>query len=351
MSSRKPSDGGDSSTPSAMDMPGGLTLLSRPVLLNVLRNLDFRDVCHCACSCKYLNGVTRDAGLWKYLAFQHDAKWAAEFDQAHGYSTRTDWRWELRFHHVQRVKLRRAGGLVKANKGKATSRLTYNISTSARAACNKCWRPVGYCLCDRLRAQPFQNTHVHILVLQHPKCQVSIGTLRILRAAFTHVEIIVGKHFDIEETEQRRAVERFMTQFDTTYLLYPSDTAVAVNNIATLCPRADVADAGGCDGSCSAAPTQIGLIAIDGSWRQAKSIYRSNPWLATKVSQHVKVTGHPPSLFASIKKEPNASCLSTVEAVASAVVSLQHASALAYQPWVYPALELLCRQQLQHYTS
>lgn len=52
----------------------------------------------------------QDSDLWRRLAFKYACEWATDFDTAHGCSTKTDWRWELRFYHLQRVKLFRAGG-------------------------------------------------------------------------------------------------------------------------------------------------------------------------------------------------------------------------------------------------
>ena len=64
---------------------------------------------------------------------------------------------------------------------------------SGRPSCPRCWRPVEVCLCRAVPAGKFPNCHARLVVLQHPKCQVSTGTARILKLAFKHCDVLVGE--------------------------------------------------------------------------------------------------------------------------------------------------------------
>lgn len=65
----------------------------------------------------------------------------------------------------------------------------------AREECGRCWRPVRSCICSALTAQLYCNCRVRIMILQHPRCQVSIGTIRILKTTFKYCQIVIGKDF------------------------------------------------------------------------------------------------------------------------------------------------------------
>lgn len=61
------------------------------------------------------------------------------------------------------------------------------------------------------------------------------------------------------------------------------------------------------------------LVAVDGSWRQAKAMVRRNLISFSKLCTPVTVSGHPPAVFGRLKREPAPELLSTAEAVGAAV--------------------------------
>jgi hypothetical protein len=60
-----------------------------------------------------------------------------------------------------------------------------------------------------------------------------------------------------------------------------------------------------------------GLIVLDGTWSQAKTLWWRNSWLLKL--RRVVLQPSTPSLYGKVRKEPRRECLSTVEAVAEAI--------------------------------
>jgi hypothetical protein len=61
-------------------------------------------------------------------------------------------------------------------------------------------------------------------------------------------------------------------------------------------------------------PTIGGLILLDGTWSQAKTLWWRNAWL--NKTQRIFIVPKSKSLYGSIRKEPRPECVSTVEALA-----------------------------------
>jgi hypothetical protein len=57
-----------------------------------------------------------------------------------------------------------------------------------------------------------------------------------------------------------------------------------------------------------------GLILLDGTWAQAKTLWWRNPWLLK--TQRIYIVPKSRSLYGNIRREPRRECVSTVEAAA-----------------------------------
>jgi DTW domain-containing protein YfiP len=143
------------------------------------------------------------------------------------------------------------------------------------------------CLCDvvpRLAAR----TRVH--VLQHPReRRHPLGTVRLLRLALPELR----EH--VLELDRSRA-----TPVDLPAgagLLYPSEDARPLEPGALQ-----------------------DLVVLDGTWSQAKMLYRDNAWL--RALPHYALSPTEGSRY-RIRPEPRAECLSTMEAVVSALRLLE----------------------------
>ena len=65
-----------------------------------------------------------------------------------------------------------------------------------------------------------------------------------------------------------------------------------------------------------------GLVLLDGTWSQAKTLWWRNPWL-TKLTR-VILTPSNPSLYGRLRREPKKQCLSTLESLAMVLESLNN---------------------------
>ena len=158
----------------------------------------------------------------------------------------------------------------------------------ARAYCYRCFKPEALCVCDGVVVR----NRTRVVILQHPReRQHPLGTERFARLGLHDcaVQIAWGIAMNPEDVPPGAA------------LLYPSEHAREVTSLAAdERPRT--------------------LIAIDGTWSQARSLYRKNPWLETL--PHVKLTQAPPSNY-RIRREPRAHYVSTIEALVHALRALE----------------------------
>jgi DTW domain-containing protein YfiP len=69
--------------------------------------------------------------------------------------------------------------------------------------------------------------------------------------------------------------------------------------------------------------TLRGIVVLDGTWSQAKTLWWRNPWLLK--CARVSLNGLEPSIYGKLRKQPKRHCLSTLEAVADALVGLGEA--------------------------
>jgi len=135
-------------------------------------------------------------------------------------------------------------------------------------------------------------------VLQHPReAQSALGTVRILRRALPDVTVRVGVDFS-RDPEISRMIR---VPAQRGLLLYPGDGANPLEP--------------------EAVEGRLTLVAIDGTWAQARSIVAANPWLATLSQLRLSPRGR--SVYA-VRRQPYPWGLCTLEAVAEALALLDH---------------------------
>jgi DTW domain-containing protein YfiP len=177
-------------------------------------------------------------------------------------------------------------------------------------ACEICRRPRAVCVCDRIVSFA---TERRVLILQHPQEQDALlGSAQILLASLPSAKLVVGlswrnlAHALGEQDVDPRAWA----------VLFPDREA----------PR-DAADAGGSGGAgghvitrrgALADPHAIrGILALDGTWSKAKTLWWRNPWL-TKL-QRMTLEPSEPSIYGRLRAEPRREYVSTLESVAGAL--------------------------------
>lgn len=158
-----------------------------------------------------------------------------------------------------------------------------------RQRCYSCYRPVAACFCDSI---PKVANQTDVLILQHQRERSHpFNTARIVNKALERCELL----FDRNESFARRK----LPIIDGAVLLYPGKESKLINEL-----------------SADHKPTQ--LVIIDGTWDQAKTLFRDIPQLQT-LPQY-KLAPPSPGQY-RIRLEPSSTSLSTLEAT---VQSLQH---------------------------
>jgi DTW domain-containing protein YfiP len=162
----------------------------------------------------------------------------------------------------------------------------------ARALCERCRRPLLVCLCA---AFVEVETRTRVVVLQHPReADNPIGTAWIAERCLS-ARRIVG--VDLEEDPDFRAA--ISDPRAPAIVLSPGPAAIDLEHEPPDGP--------------------VTLIAVDGTWSQAKKLLRINPSLARlpRYAFRPRVPGR-----YRIRREPAAHCVSTIEAIVSALAFL-----------------------------
>lgn len=162
-----------------------------------------------------------------------------------------------------------------------------------RQRCYRCMRPNSMCLCDSVPSIPTQTA---IVVLQHPHERMHpFGTARFVRLGLPNARVhtVLGG--------VARDMHCPLDVPDDAVLLYPHPDACDLTQL-------DPSDR----------PST--LVVLDGTWSHSRLLYRVNPWL--RRLRHVRISPAAPSRY-RIRKEPEAHCLSTLEAVVFALRAIE----------------------------
>lgn len=164
---------------------------------------------------------------------------------------------------------------------------------TARVRCYDCHRPEAHCLCDLIA--PIDHA-TKILILQHPRERAhAFNTARIVERSLRRAEVIVDHGGNLaSDMSLAGRLEGFG-------LLYPSPGA---KDLSQLSP----------------AERPNKLVVLDGTWHHARAMYRDIRPLHDL--PHYTLPPGEVSGF-RIRKQPRSHCLSTLEAVRSALVCLE----------------------------
>mmetsp|Transcript_16335 Transcript_16335/g.46909 ORF Transcript_16335/g.46909 Transcript_16335/m.46909 type:complete len:376 (+) Transcript_16335:58-1185(+) len=199
--------------------------------------------------------------------------------------------------------------------------------SDARATCPLCRRPPSSCVCSALppNGRKIALPHVDILILQHPSefRRKHVSTVPLIPLVLENVEISVGRAFD--DVFMRHMLEEADALGQTPLLLFPGPDAITLEDPRALeelqsrsemlrrVPDSD--DEREIGPGSSTAPSKFLLILIDGTWTQASSMVRkSSPLLLERCLPIQFLSTEQQSLYHSMRKQPDAHCLSTLEA-------------------------------------
>ena len=162
-----------------------------------------------------------------------------------------------------------------------------------RTVCLSCFRPSALCFCRHLVRV---DNRTPLLIVQHPHERFHpLGTARIAERCLGNVRIAVDYDRGLRDGVRPLEIP------EGAALLYPGPEA---RDLATLSP----------------ADRPRSLVVLDGTWHQARSLYRDLPALHALP----QLTFNPgrPSQY-RIRKEPRLECVSTIEAVVYALKLLE----------------------------
>jgi DTW domain-containing protein len=172
--------------------------------------------------------------------------------------------------------------------------------------CPRCAKPVALCICDNIT--PIDNAIV-LLILQHPQEQDrTLGTGRLTALQFRHATLRVGlswaslAHALGKPADPRRWVVLYLGSAKPAALL-PGRKVVALDRRGAGLGDQEQALAG-----------IEGVILLDGSWSQAKTLWWRNPWLLK--CRRVALNRPRPSGYGKLRREARREGLSTIEAAA-----------------------------------
>lgn len=172
--------------------------------------------------------------------------------------------------------------------------------------CEKCGKPTPVCVCDRIEVLPAKT---RVVILQHPQEDDKVlGTAKLVALSLAGAEIRVGLSWaslahavgDEQVRPERWAVLAAAKLPDGTTL----PTSPGAVHVVDRKGAVKAAGSGALDG----------LLVLDGTWSQAKTLWWRNPWLL-KLGR-VTLTPREPSLYGKLRKEPRREWVSTLEAIA-----------------------------------
>lgn len=165
------------------------------------------------------------------------------------------------------------------------------------------------CVCDRIVSYA---TTRRVLILQHPREKDEVlGSAQILTASLPNARIAVGLSWrNLGHALGRERAQEAANAGDWA-VLFPDRQATG-----TRVARSTGAKGGG--GLVDPA-TLDGLVVLDGTWSQAKSLWWRNPWLLRL--HRMTLVPKEPSIYGKLRPEPSRRHVSTLESVAAALTA------------------------------
>ncbi len=189
------------------------------------------------------------------------------------------------------------------------------MNIAPREVCSRCRRPRRVCYCAHLQPLP---TRTRVVILQHPReARVPIGTARMAHLMLPNSELIHPLTWHpggfAEAQPEGRGV--FFGERPWAAPRGRESAPEAAGSVALLFPGPGAQD-----------PAQLPpgtiktLVVIDGTWAQARKVFKHNPGL--QQLPRLGITPERPGNY-RIRREPAAECLATIEALAQALGVLE----------------------------
>jgi len=182
------------------------------------------------------------------------------------------------------------------------------------AECPRCGKPETLCVCRDI--QPIDNK-IALLILQHPQEQdKALGTARLTALHFKNAVFKTGLSWPSlakalgRAADPKRWATLYLGSVDPA-LVAPGYPVVALDAKGNMLPVQETALA-----------DIEGVIVLDGTWSQAKTLWWRNAWLLK--SKRVVLAPSRPSLYGKLRREPRREGLSTLEAAGMLLARLEN---------------------------
>ena len=178
------------------------------------------------------------------------------------------------------------------------------------APCATCRKPLPVCVCERIERY---DTRLKCLILQHPQEQdLLLGSAPLLEVGLPKLRRVVGfswASLAAATGDPKAEASRWGILYPQTLPrpLAPEEAnmpVVLMSAKGKLMPRRGL----------------VGIIALDGTWTQAKTLWWRNAWMNRLT--RVIVQPSEPSIYGKLRRQPRGGCVSTLEAMTDALVGL-----------------------------
>jgi hypothetical protein len=187
-------------------------------------------------------------------------------------------------------------------------------ASEASPVCPRCLKPEALCICDSIT--PIEN-RIALLILQHPQEQDrALGTARLTALHFPNAMLKIG----LSWPSLSKALGRPVADPSRWAVLYLGSADVAAldtdRDIVAINRKGEIED------NQRAILKDIeGIVLLDGTWSQAKALWWRNAWMLK--CQRVILGPATPSRYGKLRREPRRDGLSTIEAAAMVLASLE----------------------------
>ncbi len=179
--------------------------------------------------------------------------------------------------------------------------------------CKTCGRSPHYCVCEFISTVSLKT---ELVVLQHPQEPgMDIGTTAILAQTFPSAIVKTGLSWPNLKKVVGHEVDH--QRWGVLYL-----GSVHVENLPKDRPLIAVNKKGAIlEGQDALIASLKGLVLLDGTWSQAKTLWWRNAWLLKL--RRLVLNPRKRSQYDQIRKEPRRGCLSTIESAVEALAVLE----------------------------
>lgn len=184
--------------------------------------------------------------------------------------------------------------------------------------CPRCGKPETLCVCQDI--QPIDNK-IALLILRHPQEQdKALGTAQLTALHFKNAVFKTGLSWPSltkalgRTADPKRWATLYLGSADPA-LIAPGQSVLALDPKGNLLPMQDMA-----------LSDIEGIIVLDGTWSQAKTLWWRNAWLLK--SKRVVLAPSRPSLYGKLRREPRREGLSTLESVGMLLSRLENKPAI-----------------------